>query len=60
MRFSKATLLAGSLALLVAGSTVLSAESINPPTTPQTAPMTAKESALFGFIDLLRGMRIYM
>ena len=43
MRFSKATLLAGSLALLVVGSTVLSAESINPPTTPQTAPMTAQE-----------------
>ncbi|HSR09073.1 MAG TPA: nuclear transport factor 2 family protein [Bryobacteraceae bacterium] len=43
MRFSKATLLAGSLALLVASATVLSAESINPPTTPQTAPMTAKE-----------------
>jgi predicted SnoaL-like aldol condensation-catalyzing enzyme len=42
MKFSKATL-AGALALLAAGTTVLSAESINPPTTPQTAPMTAQE-----------------
>src|SRR6476660_9972063 len=42
MRFSKATL-AGATALLPAGSMVLSAESINPPTMPQTAPMTAQE-----------------
>ena len=42
MKFSKA-MLAGALALLAAGSTVLSAESINPPTNPQTAPMTAQE-----------------
>lgn len=43
MTVSKTKQLAGVLALLVAGSVVLSAESINPPTSPQTAPMTAQE-----------------
>ena len=43
MKFSTAKLLTGALALLAAGSAVLSAESINPPTNSQTAPMTAQE-----------------
>ncbi len=43
MKFSKLTLLAGAIVLLAASPVLLLAESINPPTTPQTAPMTAQE-----------------
>ena len=42
MTFSKVKLLAPAL-VAAAGMTLLSAESINPPTTPQTAPMSAQE-----------------
>ena len=35
--------LTGGLVLLAMGSALMAAESINPPTTPQTAPMNAKE-----------------
>ncbi len=43
MKFSKLKLLAGVIVLLAASPVLLLAESINPPTTPQTAPMTAQE-----------------
>jgi predicted SnoaL-like aldol condensation-catalyzing enzyme len=42
MKFSKVKLLASAL-VAAAGISLLSAESINPPTTPQTAPMNAQE-----------------
>ena len=42
MKLSKASWFAGVL-VMAAGLAPLSAESINPPTTPQTAPMTAQE-----------------
>ena len=42
MKFSKLLMITGGLALL-AGSALMATESINPPTMPQTAPMTAKE-----------------
>src|SRR5215831_12098994 len=42
MRFSKVRLFAAAL-VTAAGVSLLSAESINPPTTPQTAPMNAAE-----------------
>ena len=41
MKSSGTTLFAATLALSAVG--VLSAESINPPTTPQTAPMSKQE-----------------
>jgi predicted SnoaL-like aldol condensation-catalyzing enzyme len=43
MRFSKGKLLAVALSA-AAGVSLLSAESINPPTTPQTVPMNAQEN----------------
>ncbi len=42
MKFPKLRVLTGGLVLLAAGSPI-AAESINPATTPQTAPMNAQE-----------------
>jgi predicted SnoaL-like aldol condensation-catalyzing enzyme len=49
MTFSKVKWLAPAL-VAAAGMTLLSAESINPPTTPQTAPMNAQEKKNLDFV----------
>src|ERR1700734_3047698 len=43
MKFACRQLFSGSLILIAMGSVLTAAESINPATTPQTAPMTAQE-----------------
>src|SRR5438105_60119 len=48
MKFSKLKLPASAILLLAASPLILLAESINPPTTPQTAPMTAQEKKNLG------------
>jgi predicted SnoaL-like aldol condensation-catalyzing enzyme len=50
MKFSRVKLLAGTVTLLAVGSAPIAAESINPPTTPQTAPMTAQEKKNLDFV----------
>jgi predicted SnoaL-like aldol condensation-catalyzing enzyme len=43
MEFAYRRFFSGGLVLIAMASAVMAAESINPPTTPQTAPMTAQE-----------------